>query len=115
MGLSLKTWMTTCLVAALLGVSLGAAYVAATGHFDAPDSSSTATLPAPTEQAAPAAPIAGLAAAKPRAVSPAAAAPRKASPPTKAKAAKPPKVKHKASDSGQKSTKKSAGKAKTGK
>ena len=89
MGLSLKTWMTTCLVAALLGVSLGAAYVAATGQFDAPDSSSTATLPAPTEQATPAAPIAGLAAAASRKAS----LPTKANGPkaSKAKAAKPPR------------------------
>ena len=40
--MSLKTWMTTGLVAALLGVFMGAVYVAATGQFDAPASSSTA-------------------------------------------------------------------------
>jgi hypothetical protein len=46
---SWKTWVTTCLAAALVGVCVGAAYTALNGRFDA--SKASGALPGPAEQA----------------------------------------------------------------
>lgn len=84
-----RGWRTSCLVAALAGVLTGAVYVAATGTFDLSKPAGAAALPAPSEQAASAAPIGGLA---PPAVSSAASASHKTSTGSKAdgrKAKKP--------------------------
>ena len=71
-----RGWRTSCLVAALAGVLTGAVYVAATGTLDLSKPAGAAALPAPSEQAASAAPIGRLA---PPAVSPAASASHKTS------------------------------------
>src|SRR5512132_143883 len=94
--MSWKTRMTACLIAALLGVFIGAGYAAVTGRLDAPAASSPSALPVPIEQAAPPAPIAGFApAAQPRAANSAGAASRPSA--SKTKVDKPSKVQHKAS------------------
>ena len=84
-----RGWRTSCLVAALAGVLTGAVYVAATGTLDLSKPAGAAALPAPSEQAASAAPIGRLA---PPAVSPADSASHKTSTRSKAdgrKAKKP--------------------------
>jgi hypothetical protein len=110
--MSWRKWTTTCLVAAVLGVLIGAVCTAVTGSFDAPASSSPSALPVPIESVAPQTPIGRFAPATPlRAAN---TNPHKASPPSRAKGqkeskAKPPKVKHKASGSDQNSSGKRAG------
>ena len=105
--MSWRTWLTSCLVAALLGVFLGAVYAAASGQFDTRSPSGTSALPAPREQTAAAATASSGSARRSRAVDPTEPVAR-----SKTSKAKPPKVKHDASGSASASTAKGAGKPK---